>query len=60
MRSRCPVDLTWSVTKYFDYLQMAVDFNRNLAIQWAELVTTMSGSVREQATPGQRHREGPG
>jgi hypothetical protein len=43
------VDLTGSVTRYFEYLQMAVDLNRDLAIQWAELVTTLSGSVREQA-----------
>ena len=43
------VDLTESVTRYFEYLQKAVDFNRDLATQWAELVTTLSGSVREQA-----------
>ena len=30
-------------------MQLAVDFNRDLAIRWAELVTTLSGSVREQA-----------
>jgi len=43
------VDLTRSVTDYFQYLQMAVDFNRDLAMQWAELLTTLSGSVRQQA-----------
>jgi hypothetical protein len=43
------VDLTRSVTNYFQYLQMAVDFNRDLALQWAELLTTLSGSVRQQA-----------
>src|SRR6478609_9115953 len=43
------IDLTESVTRYFDYLQRAVDFNRDLATRWAQLVTTLSGSVREQA-----------
>ena len=43
------IDLTKPVTGYFDYLQRAVDFNRDLAIRWAELVSTLSGSVREQA-----------
>ena len=43
------VDLTGSVTRYFDLLQVAVDLNRDLAIQWAELVATLSSSVREQA-----------
>ena len=49
-RSKLPtVDLTQPVTRYFEYLQKAVDVNRDLATQWAELVTTLSGSVREQA-----------
>jgi hypothetical protein len=43
------VNLTEPVTRYFEYLQRAVDFNRDLATRWAELVTTLSGSVREQA-----------
>ena len=43
------IDLSEPVTGYFDYLQRAVDFNRDLAIGWAELVSTLSGSVREQA-----------
>ena len=43
------IDLTESVTRYFDYLQRAVDFNRDLATRWAQLVTTLSGSVQEQA-----------
>jgi hypothetical protein len=43
------IDLTESVTRYFDYLQRAVDFNRDLATRWAQLATTLSGSVREQA-----------
>jgi hypothetical protein len=49
-RVRFPtVDLTETVARYFDSVQRAVDFNRDLAIRWAELVTTLSGSVREQA-----------
>jgi hypothetical protein len=43
------IDLTEPVSTYFEYLQRAVDLNRDLAIKWAELVTTLSGSVREQA-----------
>jgi membrane protein involved in colicin uptake len=43
------VDLTQPVTRYFEYLQKAVDVNRDLATKWAEMVTTLSGSVREQA-----------
>jgi SAP domain len=43
------VDLTTQVARYFDSLQKVIDVNRDLATQWAELVTTMSGSVREQA-----------
>jgi methyl-accepting chemotaxis protein len=49
-RVRLPtIDLTEPVTRYFDSVQRAVDFNRDLATRWAELVTTLSGSVREQA-----------
>jgi flagellar biosynthesis GTPase FlhF len=43
------VDLTQPVTRYFEYVQKAVDVNRDLLIRWAELVSTLSGSVREQA-----------
>ena len=43
------VDLTQPVTRDFEYLQKAVDVNRDLATKWAEMVTTLSGSVREQA-----------
>src|SRR6478609_5647509 len=43
------INLTEPVTRYFDYLQQAVDFNRDLATRWAELATTLSGSLREQA-----------
>ena len=49
-RVRLPtIDLTEPVTRYFDSVQRAVDFNRDLATRWAELVTTLSGSVREHA-----------
>jgi len=43
------VDLTEPVARYFDYVQQAVDLNRDLVTKWAELVTTMSGSFRDQA-----------
>jgi uncharacterized protein with von Willebrand factor type A (vWA) domain len=43
------VDLTEPVARYFEYVQKAVDLNRDLAIRWAELVTALSGSVQEQA-----------
>ncbi len=43
------VDLTEPVTRYFDYVQKAVDVNRDLAMKWAELVTDLSGSVTERA-----------
>ena len=43
------VDLTEPVARYFEYVQKAVDLNRDLATKWAELVTNLSGSVREQA-----------
>ena len=49
-RVRFPtIDLTEPVTRYFDSVQRAVDFNRDLATRWAQLVTTLSGSVREHA-----------
>jgi hypothetical protein len=43
------VDLIEPVARYFEYVQQAVDLNRDLATKWAELVTTMSGSFRDQA-----------
>ena len=43
------VDLTEPVARYFEYVQKSVDFNRDLAIRWAEIVTSLSGTVREQA-----------
>jgi len=43
------VDLTEPVARYFEYVQKAVDVNRDLVTKWVELVSTLSGSVREQA-----------
>jgi hypothetical protein len=43
------VDLTQPVARYFEYVQKSVDFNRDLATRWAEMFTSLSGSVREQA-----------
>src|SRR6478736_4811552 len=43
------VDLTQPVARYFELVQKSVDFNRDLATRWAELVTSLSGTVREQA-----------
>ncbi len=43
------VDLTEPVTRYFEYVQQSVDFHRDLAIRWAEVVSSFYGTVREQA-----------
>ena len=43
------IDLTQPVARYFEFVQKSVDLNRDLATRWAELVTSMSGTVREQA-----------
>jgi hypothetical protein len=43
------INLVEPVERYFEYLQKSVDLNRELATRWAELVTSMSGVVREQA-----------
>jgi hypothetical protein len=43
------VDLTQPVARYFEYVQKSVDLYRDLATRWAELVTSLSGTVREQA-----------
>jgi hypothetical protein len=43
------VDLTQPVARYFEYVQKSVDLNRELATTWAELVTSLSGTVRQQA-----------
>ncbi|ACV76775.1 SAP domain-containing protein [Nakamurella multipartita] len=52
------VDLTKPVARYFDYIQKSIDLNREFATRWAELVTSFSGLVREQAeTAGHVVRE---
>jgi hypothetical protein len=43
------IDLIEPVARYFEYVQKSVDFNRDLAIRWAEVVTSLYGTVREQA-----------
>src|SRR3954465_6393045 len=43
------IDLTEPVTRYFDFVQQAVDLNRQLATQWAELLSSFAGNLREQA-----------
>jgi hypothetical protein len=43
------VDLTEQVARYFDFVQKSVDFNRDLASKWAEIVTSLYSSVRDQA-----------
>src|SRR6478752_3748120 len=48
------VDLTESVDRYFEFLHRTVDFNRDLATRWAELVTTLYGSFRDQAETVER------
>lgn len=43
------VGLTQPVARYFEYVQKSVDFNRDLATRWAEAVTSLSGTFRQQA-----------
>ena len=43
------IDLTVPVARYFEYVQQSVDFNRDLATRWAGIVTSLYGTVREQA-----------
>ena len=43
------VDLSQPLSRYFEYVQKSVDFNRDLATRWAEMVTSLTGTVREQA-----------
>jgi flagellar biosynthesis GTPase FlhF len=43
------VDLVPAVKRYFDLVQWTVDFNRRLAVMWAEAAGTLSGVVREKA-----------
>jgi hypothetical protein len=43
------LDLVQPVERYFEYVQRSVDLNRDLATRWAELVSSMTGTVRSQA-----------
>ena len=43
------VDLTRPVQQFFQYMQKAVDLNRDLATAWTETVMSLSGVVREHA-----------
>jgi hypothetical protein len=43
------VDLVPAVERYFDFVQRAVEMNRDIAVRWAQSVGTLSGVVREQA-----------
>lgn len=43
------LDFVEPVERYFDYLQRAVDLNRELLTRWAELASQMSGTLRDEA-----------
>ena len=43
------LDFVEPVERYFDYLQRAVDLNRELLTRWAELASGMSGTLRDGA-----------
>lgn len=43
------IEFTEPVTRYFEFLQQVVDSNRELMTRWAEIVDSLSGTVREQA-----------
>lgn len=42
------LDFVEPVQRYFDYLLKAVELNRELATRWAELVTQLSGTFRDE------------
>ena len=43
------LDLTGPISRYFEFLEEVVDAQRELATQWARMVTSLSDTVREQA-----------
>jgi len=43
------VDLTEPVARYFEYVQKSIDLSRGLLTTWAELITSLTGAMREQA-----------
>lgn len=52
------LDFVEPVERYFDYLQKAVDLNREMLIRWAELATQMSGTLRDEAVKAGHTLEG--
>jgi Mg-chelatase subunit ChlI len=42
------VDLVPAVERYFDFLQRAVEMNRDITLRWAQTVGSLSGAAREQ------------
>ena len=52
------LDFVEPVERYFDYLQKAVDLNREMLIRWAELASQMSGSLRDEALKAGHALEG--
>jgi hypothetical protein len=52
------VDLVPAVERYFDFVQRAVDMNRDITVRCAQAAGTLTGAVREQAeSAGQVVRE---
>jgi methyl-accepting chemotaxis protein len=52
------LDFVEPIERYFDYLQKAVEFNREFATRWAELVTQMTGTLRDEAVKAGHALEG--
>ncbi|WP_420124741.1 hypothetical protein [Nakamurella sp.] len=52
------LDFVEPVERYFDYLQKAVDLNREMLIRWAELASQMSGTLRDEALKAGHALEG--
>ena len=59
LRPRLPqVDLIPAVERYFDFVQHAVDMNRDLTVRWVKAAGALSGAVRAEAeTAGSTVRE---
>ena len=43
------IDLNQGVERYFELVQRTVDASREFATRWVELLTSLTGTVREQA-----------
>lgn len=52
------LDFVEPVERYFEYLQKAVDLNREMLVRWAELASQMSGSLRDEAVKAGHALEG--